>query len=622
MKFKLFLKTLIVFMLSAQAFISAQDSKNALFEYTSRGEISFSQEQSQKVDRMINNPIYLSHHFVKVNNLIDVQNNGEIMVNLPDKVNPEKFVTKRSKYTSPTDYEFYGDLGPCDIQRMGYVHIIAKDGNVYGQINLEDEIYDLQDLGNNRNVLFKIDQSIYTESECVTDHTPKVKSSSNKLNSTTRSGGGCDVRVLVLFTDAANQIGNPFNSANLFIEQTNQSICNSEADVTFTLAGVRELVGFNESNGGANGLVDITATRDALQTNDNANQLRNQFEADMVVLLTDGDFFFVGSQIFGVSFLMNWGDPSFAYAVVEIDGAGGRFTFSHELAHDFGCKHNNDNRTAPAFVFDAQGHNFSQGCCWPFRPTRGTVMNRLDDGSRIMHFSNPDVKFKGKKTGVVDSRDNEDQITAEGCNISAYKTFTPPMNVTISGLTYGTPADGPYTWCVDVTSCDDVENIVWEYSVNGFDFYQVLNVNNLCWTGNIPQQNNLTFRVTVTCSDGETDTAWFWVRNDDKVLCDPKVIGEDTPSTRRNGEGKVQEISVFPNPTADIINIGFNSEDTKSRMITIRNIEGLIVSKFTLDQVILGNNKAKYDISNLTGGYYMLNINGGQDLKTKSFIKL
>lgn len=621
MKIKLIFKTLIVFVFSAQTFISAQGINNVLFEYASRGEISFSQKQSQKVDRMINNPIYLSHHFVKVNNLIDVQNNGEIMVNLPDKANPEKFVTKRSKYTSPTEYEFYGDLDPCDIQRMGYVHIIAKDGNIYGQINLEDEIYDLQDFGDNRNVLFKIDQNIYTESECVTDHTNKVKSSSNKLNSTARNGDGCDVRVLVLFTNAANQIGNPQNSANLFIEQTNQSICNSEADVTFTLAGVQELVGFNESTGGADGGEDITATRDALQTSGNANQLRNQFEADMVVLLTDGNFFIGGDQIFGVSFLSNWGDPNFAYAVVEIDAAGGRFTFGHELAHDFGCKHNNDDRTAPAFVFDARGHNFSQGCCWPFRPTRRTVMNTLDDGSRIMHFSNPDVKFKGKRTGVIDSRDNEDQLTAEGCNISAYRTFTPPMNVTVSGPYSGTPGGGPYTWCVNVTSCDDIADITWEYSVDGFNFFPVSG-NNLCWTGNIPQDNDLSIRVTVTCSDGQTDTAWYWVTNEDKDPCDPKFNEESTEVTQRNNSNVIQEISIYPNPTADFINIEFNSVDTETKIVTIFNIEGGLESKYTLKQIEIGKNTIKYYISDLSNGYHLISISDGQGFKTKSFIKL
>ena len=142
----------------------------SLFNNITRSEIGFTQLQSKKLDRMIANPIYLSHYFVSVNDLIMLQEDGNILVNLPDKNTDELFMGNEIRYTSSDDFVFSGDLDICDELRMGYIHLIAKEGNVFGQINIEEEIYELQDFGGYKNVLFKIDPSIYTEAECGTEH--------------------------------------------------------------------------------------------------------------------------------------------------------------------------------------------------------------------------------------------------------------------------------------------------------------------------------------------------------------------------------------------------------------------------------------------------------------------
>lgn len=600
---------LIAFFITIQLF--GQERTN-LFTSTSRAEIGFDRMQSEKLNNMIANPIYLSHFFVEVNELIQVQENGSIHVNLPDKTGTELFVGKEINFTNPDEYMFYGELDPCDELRMGYIHLIAKKGNIFGQINIEDEIYELHDFWNHKNVLFKIDPTIYTDAECGTEHMGAYEGK-NKPTIQKRSGGGCNVRVLVLFTAAADAVGNPQNSANLFIQQTNQSVCNSDADVSFTLAGVQELDGFVETG-------DPVTTRNNLRNNADANQLRDDFEADLVVLLTDGNWITAFGQTFGISFLNNWGDPDFGYAVAEIDAAGGRFTFTHEIAHDFGCKHNNDNRGAPDFVFDARGHSFKTGW-WPFRKTRRTVMNLLNNGSRIMHFSNPDVEFKNKDTGVTDERENADQLTAEGCNIADYRDFTPPLNVNITGPNKGDNS-GTYTWCANISNCPNPTSIVWEYSIDGFNYYPWA-TNVICKTGSLPLDRSLTLRVTVTCDDGQVDTDWHFTWNQDEW--DP--CGEDSKLQDNSSGNELKtveesnDISLYPNPVQNILNVDLilnNQDKVKIQLYDLSGRENIVLYNSNLSK---GNHSLTFDISNIYGGFYFLKTHIRNKIITKSIIK-
>ncbi len=593
-----------------------QETTN-LFKNVSKSKIGFDLKQSEKLDKMIENPIYLSHFFVEVNDLIEVQENGTIHVNLPDKEGTELFVGQEIKYSNPNEYMFYGELDPCNELRMGYIHLIAKEGNVFGQINIEDEIYELQDFGDHKNVLFKIDPSIYNEAECATEHEGKGEGKKVNHSIQNRSSGGCNVRVLVLFTAAADAVGNPQNSANLFIQQTNQSVCNSDADVSFTLAGVQELVGFTETN-------DPTTTRDNLQADPDANQLRDDFQADLVVLLTDGNWNTFFGQVFGISFLNNWGDPDFGYAVSEIDAAGGRFTFTHEIAHDFGCKHNTDNRGAPDFVFDARGHNFKTGW-WPFRKTRRTIMNTLGNGSRIMHFSNPDVEFKNKDTGVSDERENADQLSAEACAIANYRDFTPPLNVNISGPTWGDNS-GTYTWCANITSCPNPTSIFWEYSIDGFTYFPwSLSQNQVCISGSLPLNQSLWLRVTVTCDDGSVDTDWHFIWNEDEWdPCDDmkQKLADHPTEIELRSTTNINDVVVYPNPLQDNINIELNLIEESRVEPIIYELSGREVMKLSSVTLEKGKHALTYDVSSLNPGIYFLKTSIKDEIITKSIIKL
>jgi len=570
---------------------------------------------------MIANPIYSNHFFVKVNNLSDVINGKALKVNLPDKQNIEVFYTKNTEYKSNNEFTYFGDFDPCGDDRMGYIPLIAKGGDVFGQINIEEEIYELQDLGGNKNVLFKIDPSIYTESECASTHEAVGYQGTNQNEEPEINfrSGGCNVRVLVLFTAAADAVGNPQNSATLFMQQTNQIINNSEATLHFTLAGVEELVGFIETPpAGIGAGAAITDTRDRLRINAAANALRDFHQADLVVLLTDGNW----PGIVGASFLDEWGDPDFGYVVSELDAAGGRFTFTHELAHDFGCKHNDHDAGPPQFVFEARGRSFLAPWYWPTR--RKTTMARLEEGgTRIMHFSNPDVDFKGIATGLQD-RNNANQLTNMGCAISDYRPFTPPnpFLIDIAGPVNGSNS-GTYTWCVNIQGCQSTPTILWEYSIDGIHYYQWF-TNQYCITAPMPMDASLWLRVTVTCGT-QVITDWHYTENSDGDPCNHMAQLSYVGTNTSNFKNTLNENSFncFPNPVSNSLNLQFSVYDDQTNVeIQLIDITGKLIKQLVNDKFQIGSYTKNIDISSLQNGYYLIKTKMGNELITKSIVKL
>ncbi len=614
------LATLIaLFMALSQ--MSAQD----LFSSTTQSEIEFTPEQLTKLSNMTVNPIYSDYFFVSVNDFAAIQQNGMILVNLPDKDSSELFVGKEIQFTSSDEFIYYGELNPCDdTERMGYIHLIAENGNIFGQINLEDEIYDLQDFGGGKNVLFKIDQNIYTEAECATESTSSTSSQTENREraiASSRSGGGCNVRVLFLYTQAAEAVGNPFNSARLYMTQTRQTACNSDVDVNFSLAGVEELPNFMEAG-------TARDTRGFLRTDPEVNQLRDDLGADLVVLLTDGNWTSTFGQTFGIAYLDEWGDPDFGYAVVELDAGGGSFTCTHEIAHDFGCKHDNDNRGAPDFAFDARAHNFFVGT-WPFRHKKLTVMHVLPGpsvigqqrGERILNVSNPEVEIDDTETGVTDERENADQLGALGCTIADYRPFVEPMTVSISGPNKANNND-TYTWCANVDFCHGtVTTVDWEYSYDGVNYFPF--AAGTCFDSQMPLHENLYLRVTVTCSDGQQAVDWHvTLNNNGDFPCDDLFsrIEQNSEATVFVTNGSA-EISLYPNPSSNNLNIELYLTEDRQVEITLIELMGSTTKELCSKVYSSGLHKEKYNISDLKSGYYFVKTKVGEETITKSIIK-
>jgi hypothetical protein len=371
---------------------------------------------------------------------------------------------------------------------------------------------------------------------------------------------------------------------------------------------VELLTGFNEVN------MDIITTHANFRNQFNGlpTTLRGLSDADLVVLLVDTN----DPGIAGISQLDDWGDPVLgSFVTVEIDVANGRFTFSHELAHNFGCKHHNDDEGPPNFVFEARGRVFTTGF-FGFRERR-TVM--AGGGGPIMHWSNPEIKFRGKPTGE-DDRHNALQMSDMACPVSLYWQAT-PFAALINGPIEA-PSLSTNTYCLAIDNCNQWSSGPWEFSLNGFDYTAVSGSQNaLCVNVQMPDGGNLYLRVSVTCQGGETLTLFFTTQNNDvgNPLCGDEG-GDRTAASETIVSGGSPSVEINPNPASSHLFVRFNLELSGEVHIAIFDITGKQVMMHQKDYP-KGENKLMIDTGQLTTGSYVVTVEKGNERTTKRFVK-
>jgi hypothetical protein len=165
---------------------------------------------------------------------------------------------------------------------------------------------------------------------------------------------------------------------------------------------------------------DIEADLRGFRTNAGLLQLRESYGADLVTVLTN-------QQYPGIAGIANLGPRAEAiFSITEARFIGTpRFTLAHELAHNFGARHNRNNNV-PCNNCEEETNT----CAHAWRFTDGTGIERrtilarsgaVSAGSpqaRILHFSSPDVDFNGAATGTADE-DNARVLRDAGCFVAS-----------------------------------------------------------------------------------------------------------------------------------------------------------------------------------------------------------
>lgn len=328
----------------------------------------------------------------------------------------------------------------------------------------------------------------------------------NQLDNQQIEVRGCsDPRILVVASPAAETALGGFNGvqqlAQVAISQLNDVFDNSDLNISANLTGVEILDNFVEPP-------DIQDALDNLIIE--AADERDDHFADLVVMFTDR----YNTGAVGATYL---GPPN-AFAVVNQNLATNELTFVHEVGHMYGANHENvDCLTEPSCQvcnFNpgfAHGNHFKTGV-WPFRKDRWTVMRSCTElRSFIGYFSNPNVNFKNKPTGVANDRDNARQINDTRCTVGNHRGDPPPpMLVSISGP-HKAHNNTNYTWCATVSNCTNVSSYDWEYSTDGFNYYPWSTF--ACNVAMMPIDQDLFLRLTATCSDNRTATDFFVTLN-------------------------------------------------------------------------------------------------------------
>jgi hypothetical protein len=564
-------------------------------------------KQNTRYQKVLNASHLKNHRFIKLENLATTQSEGKLNIRLSGICNNLVFKARNVEYTSENDYYWYGDIqgdeeGPCF---SGSITLIAKDGEKYGQIRLDERLFEWQDLGDNLQIISEYDNEI-ADADCrVDEHTqtgrdPIITEEDILRTGCQGTGTGSSseprgtVRVLVLFTPAAaaNE-PNINNRANLAIQQSNQIYANSQIlsqNARLVLAGA-EVFNFVETPRQMNADVQL------LRNNLIAQARRDATNADLVVLMTNGDYAPFNGVVARIG-----PDNANGYAIVQInDATSNQKVFAHEIGHLFGGRHDEFD---PDATYD-RGYIFNTG----FLNLRKnyTIMTRFGSRrrGRIDHFSNPNVRYKNKATGTSD-RNNARRLNETGNTIAA---FRPPITVITPSIPFSVTVSAPATYpacsrggCVTATITCGIApfTIRWENSSDGITWRPTTTTTTgYCFVTPCSPGGQFWVRITVTDSQGN-------IRQAGSII---ELIDSNSGSS---GLMRVNEsniiTNIYPNPFVESTQITLNLPETETIAIEISNMYGTLRKSLPTQVLSAGQHIISIPRNNLPQGLYFIKL--------------
>jgi len=131
------------------------------------------------------------------------------------------------------------------------------------------------------------------------------------------------------------------------------------------------------------------------------------------------------------------GFESYAFSVVKRSCLTGSYVFAHELGHNMGCHHAVGDGDPPTQRGDGL-YNYSHGWRWTWHGANQyrTIM-AYSPGTRVPHFSNPNVFYDGDPTGRDDLEDNARSINNAAFTVANWRLTVSGGDVDGNGIVDG-----------------------------------------------------------------------------------------------------------------------------------------------------------------------------------------
>ncbi len=347
-----------------------------------------------------------------------LQSDGEpVSLQLFDDVRVE-LLFDRVSYYSRTTTAFTGRLG--DGQDPAAWYSLVRNGDAYlGHFWTGDgKVYKLRPIDEESGLHAVLELDSEGFGPCLTceqDHgsiaQPMPPAQVVQGNARGCEDDGSIIDVLIVYTPSARNAAGGTNSIQALaisaIEVSNQAYINSGIQTSLRLTLATE-VDYSES--GSMG-TDLANLRNNVVPG--VHELRDETKSDLVAMLS------TSSGACGIGYLLQSLNPGFesnGFSVTNYSCAVGNLTFPHELGHNMGCQHDIDNAGSNS-IFP-----YSYGWRWT---TNGGQLRRsvmaYSPGSRVPHFSNPEVFNGGQPTGVQSSANNALTINNTAYLISNFR---------------------------------------------------------------------------------------------------------------------------------------------------------------------------------------------------------
>ncbi len=336
----------------------------------------------------------------------------------------------------------------------GAASLVLSGDGITGSVHAENTTYTFEPLGGGLQAIVRVDLAKFP-AEHPAEHPagalivpPHAEPAAQAPRSpaspaTGRAGsdvvaqfyGDPEIDLLVVYTpSAASAHGNIGALVQYAVDLTNTSYANSNVYANLVLAHSAQ-VSYAEGSATHQNHVDrLAGTSDGYM--DNVHGLRNQYDADVVVLLVND-----GVEGCGIAKAIRATAPT-AFAIVDY-GCISNFSFAHEVGHLQGARHDRfvDGSSSPY----AYGHGYvDPNDQWRTIMAYGNACNNACQ--RINYWSNPYLThpWTGQALGTTAYEDNARVLNNTKGDVRQFRTLDPPTGFT---LTNNATGNNPYfTW--------------------------------------------------------------------------------------------------------------------------------------------------------------------------------
>lgn len=426
----LFLLSLLLVHPVQAAELGSQDSPPNLFTYPVQENLVFSNEEASRLNKYQSEPTTASVALVQIQKDA-LKTAGRINLNLPasattntgatDKVEPLTGTASgqevildnvRIEERSAGDYSWFGQNDSLENKAV----VVVQDNIISGTIRAGDRKYRLRFVNDSYQALILLDESAFPP-----DHPPgayeKLQASfeqgefQSNIEDNQPLDNGSIIDVLVAYTPIARQNEGGVGAMNaliqLAVDETNQSYDISRISPRLRLVHRYE-TNYNESGDMGTDLERFQKQNDGLI--DEVHGLRNQYAADLAILMTDGGGYCGLAYVYPSS-------SDYGFGVVDKDCATGYYTFGHEIGHLQGARHNPEQ--------DPSNKPFPYGHGYYYEPGKWRTIMSYDCPSRCTRgqfWSTPNLFINGVPIGTSTTHDNVRVLNETASRIANFRS--------------------------------------------------------------------------------------------------------------------------------------------------------------------------------------------------------
>tara|TARA_R110002050_G_scaffold300747_1_gene472201 strand:- start:2379 stop:4163 length:1785 start_codon:yes stop_codon:yes gene_type:complete len=461
-------------------------------------------------------------------------------------------------------------------------------------------------------ILERFDLTLISEQTCliptIDEDDFNLKMLSNDISDSEQSGRSgepvetevsqCKLRILVMYTAITKQKDpNIENSIQAGVDELNLSFLNSnivgEAELVLMVeTDYKEQGDQNPNNPVYAGVLDLHNFRNTSDGYmDNVHVLRDLYSADICVLVYEHPH--PSATYSGVAYSIRSSYPN-AFCIVNFRNiVSPTFTFSHEIGHLFGARHDDSQYNIPY----QYGHGFVTG-----DKTMQTLMGKSCSAcNRVLFWSGPNTYFQGYNLGNSSSSDNARVIIGNFDRMMYLSTINQILTVYNS--------DVSTLWAKTIYAGGD-----------------------MLTSGNVVIQwgRNYVFRAEKTIEL----KAGFEVQTEAQFEAFIEACGkedfEDTDYKKGSKKtGSVDLISnvleegvnirVYPNPTTNWFNINFADVQINGVTVELFSVHG---NRVKIWDVNLNQGNNQFNLDGIAPGTFLLQVSkDGESLKTIQLIK-